>query len=186
MIRLSQYARQKGVTYRTAWNWYKSGKLKNCEISPTGCIFVNDGSVAKEKTVVYARVSASENRPNLETQAKRVADFCIAKGWQVNEIVKECGSGINDKRPKLLKLLKDKNVTRIVVEHKDRLTRFGFNYIKTLYGKEIVVINEADTNEEDLIQDFVAIITSYCARIYGKRRSRRRTEHLIKKLSCKE
>ena len=81
----------------------------------------------------------------------------------------------------MLKLLKDEKVTRIVVEHKDRLTRFGFNYI-TLLPIEIVVVNEIETDKEDLIQDFVSLITSFCARLYGQRRCKRKTEKLIKEL----
>ena len=81
-----------------------------------------------------------------------------------------------------MKILTDKKATRLVVEHKDRLTRFGFNYIKTLFSEcEIVVVNEVES-KEDLFEDFVSLVTSFCARIYGRRRSRRKTEELIKKL----
>lgn len=80
-------------------------------------------------------------------------------------------------------LLLDKNISRIVVEHKDRLTRFGFNYIKTLWHGEIIIINEVTEDEKDLMQDFVSLVTSFCARLYGKRRSRRATEKLIKELN---
>ena len=80
------------------------------------------------------------------------------------------------------KILKDRKATKIVVEHKDRLTRFGFEYIKTLFDGEIVILNESKDDKEDLISDFTAIITSFCARIYGQRRSQRKTEQLIKDL----
>jgi predicted site-specific integrase-resolvase len=74
-------------------------------------------------------------------------------------LVKEIGSGVNDARPKLLKLLNDPNVTLIVVEHKDRLTRFGYNYIEQLLkmqNRKIEVINLAENGKEDLVQDFVS------------------------------
>lgn len=74
----------------------------------------------------------------------------------------------------------------IIVEHKDRLTRFGFNYIDMLLknaNKKIIVINEVKEEKEDLIQDFIAIITSFCDRIYGKRRMVRKTEHIIEELN---
>ena len=77
----------------------------------------------------------------------------------------------------------------IIVEHKDRLTRFGFNYIKTLLENEnrsIKIINEVENNNQDLFQDFVSIITSFCARIYGLRRSKRKTEEIIRKLKDEE
>ena len=136
----------------------------------------------EEYTVIYARVSSSENKSNLESQAERLKHFCTVKGWIINEVVKECASGLNDNRPKLMKILTDKKATRLVVEHKDMLTRFGFNYIKTLFSEcEIVVVNEVES-KEDLFEDFVSLVTSFCARIYGRRRSRRKTEELIKKL----
>lgn len=75
------------------------------------------------------------------------------------------------------------------MEHKDRLTRFGFNYIETLLknrGGEIVVINQVTSDKEDLIQDFISVITSFCARIYGQRRSKRSTEKLIKELETED
>lgn len=110
----------------------------------------------------------------------------MANGWVVHKTVKEIGSGLNDNRKKLNGILEEGKATRLVVEHKDRLTRFGFNYIKTLcghIGREIVVINEASNDKEDLIQDFVSVITSFCARIYGQRRSKRSTEKLIEELN---
>ena len=89
-------------------------------------------------------------------------------------------------RKNLQRVITDKSVTRIVVEHKDRLTRFGFNYIKSLFPGEIVVINEAKEDRDDLMGDFVAIITSFCSRLYGLRRNKRRTEKIIEELSKKD
>lgn len=86
--------------------------------------------MALSKVAIYTRVSATENKDNLEGQAKRLTDCCAAKGYPVALVIKEVGSGVNDTRPKLLKLLTDSTVTLMVVEHKDRLTRFGFNYIE--------------------------------------------------------
>ena len=182
-MKLTTWAKKQGITYRSAWNMFQADLLPTAYRLPTGAIIIPDEeSIRKEYTVVYARVSSSENKSNLKSQADRVASFCVAKGWVVNEIVRECASGLNDKRPKLHKIMTNKNVTRIVVEHKDRLTRFGFEYIKNLFHGEIVVINEADDNKDDLIKDFTSIITSFCARIYGQRRSQRKTEQLIKEL----
>lgn len=136
----------------------------------------------KEKVVIYCRVSSTQNKENLETQAKRLTDYCIAKGYQIHAIIKEFGSGINDTRPKLVTLLQKGDFTKLVVEHKDRLTRIGFNYLKLFLEKDnktIEVVNNAETDKEDLIQDFVSIITSYCAKIYGKRRTKRKTIDII-------
>jgi putative resolvase len=85
-----------------------------------------------------------------------------------------------------LKLLNDPAVTLIVVEHKDRLTRFGFNYIEQLLkmqSRRIEVINQAENGKEDLVQDFVSIVISFCARLYGQRRSKRKTERIIAELT---
>jgi predicted site-specific integrase-resolvase len=112
-------------------------------------------------------------------------DFCNAKGWKTHQNIKEIGSGLNDKRKHLLKVLSEGKVSKLVVEHKDRLARFGVAYIEILchhLSCDLVVINQAETDKEDLVQDFVSVITSFCARIYGLRRSRRKTEELIRKL----
>jgi putative resolvase len=173
-MKLSDYAKKIGVSYRTAWNHYKAGLIPNARKLPSGTIIVDDVVVRSiERTAVYARVSSIENKTNLILQSKRVQDFCAAKGWVVSVVVEECGSGLNDSRKKLQKLLLDKSVTRIVVEHKDRLTRFGFNYIQDLWHGEIVVINEVVEDESDLMQDFVLLVTSFTARLYGRRRSKR-------------
>lgn len=182
-MKLSAWAKLNSVSYRTAIRHFKAGAIAGAYQLPTGTIVVPGAAeVRAEYVAVYARVSSSENKGNLEAQAERVSAFCAAKGWIVKEVVKEVGSGVNDARPKLLSLIKNPAVTRIVVEHKDRLTRFGFNYIKALFEGEIVVINEVATGKEDLVQDFVSVITSFCARIYGNRRSKRATEKLIKEL----
>lgn len=93
------------------------------------------------------------------------------------------GSGVNDNRKKLVSLLNEDDHKIIVVEHKDRLTRVGFNYLKVLLnqqGKDIEVVNIAEEETEDIMQDFISIITSFCARIYGLRRRKRKTECIVK------
>lgn len=86
-------------------------------------------------------------------------------------------------------MLVDESIKKIVVEHSDRFSRFGMNYINKLMkmqGREIEIINEQNNNRDDLMQDFVSIITSFCARLYGQRRNKRRTEKIIKELSKEE
>jgi len=107
----------------------------------------------------------------------------------VVRLVKEIGSGVNDNRPKLLSLLKDPLITRLVVEHTDRLTRFGFRYIETLLeiqGRTIEVVNPAENNKEDLLHDLASIVYSICARLYGQRRAKRKTERLMEQLHARE
>jgi putative resolvase len=185
-MKLSAWAKRQGIGYRAAWNLYKSGGLPNAYQLSNGTIIVREddtSAVRKPHTVVYARVSSSENKASLESQADRVSQFCAANGWVVSEVVKECASGLNDQRPKLTRVLKERRATRIVVEHKDRLTRFGFNFIKVLYSEcEIVVINEVKEDTADLMQDFVSLVTCFTARLYGKRRTKRNTEKLIAQL----
>ncbi len=191
-MKLSEYARQKGVTYRTAQNhWYK-GLLKGEQLATgTIVIFEEDCFAVKNKNLqvaTYARVSSTQNKDNLDKQQSRLIDYANAKGYQTAFNIKEVGSGLNDTRPKLLELLSNKNIDIILVEHKDRLTRFGFKYIETLMdiqGRKIEVINNLDDDKDDLIQDFISIITSFCARIYGQRRSKRNAEKLIKELNVK-
>jgi putative resolvase len=111
------------------------------------------------------------------------------KRHQVAMVVKEIASGVNDSRPKLLSLLKDTTITRIVVEHRDRFTRFGFHYIDTLFsvqGRVIEVVNPAQNDTEELLADLTSIIYSFCARLYGQRRAKRKTERLMQELQAKE
>jgi putative resolvase len=186
-IKLADWARDNGITYVTAWRWWNAGQLPGIQL-PTGTILIDtDVETNLEKprakrAAVYARVSHSENRSNAETQAERVTTWAVLNGYEVCSKTVEIGSGLNDSRKKLNALLSRRDFDVIIVEHKDRLTRFGFEYIRLFlesYGKEIVVINEVDDDEADLMQDFVSLVTSFCARLYGRRRSKRITEKLI-------
>lgn len=185
-MKLSVWAKKQGVSYKTAWRIWKSGKLDAYQL-PTGTVIVRDEIVNRlpDKVVIYTRVSSSENKDNLDRQAERMEQYAIAKGYQIYKVIKEVGSGINDNRKQLTKILSDNNYRILIVEHKDRLTRFGFNYINVLFenmGKTIEVVNEVGNDRDDLMQDFISIITSYCARIYGLRRSKRKTEKIIAEL----
>ena len=185
-MKLSQYAKKIGVTYRTAWNYYRQGKL-NAYQTHTGTVIVRDEIQAAEKSVaVYCRVSSSENRANLESQKNRLLDYCAAKGYRVSKVISEVGSGVNDNRKQWLELLRNRAITLIVVEHRDRFTRFGFDAYRVLLnneGRDIEVVNGAGNGKEALLEDLVSIITSFCARLYGQRRSRRKTEKIIKELT---
>jgi len=190
LIKLSEWAKLNSYTYRGAFNLFQQGLIEGAKQLATGTILIDIGEKSREKkkeyVVVYARVSSSVNKPNLESQAERMVQFCNAKGWQVDEVVRECASGLNDKRPKLNKIFAERKATKIVVEHKDRLTRFGFNFITTLLTDcEIVVVNNTESDKADLMSDFISLVTCFSARIYGLRRSRRKTEEIIKNLEIK-
>ena len=144
---------------------------------------------AMQKVAIYVRVSSSEHRENLERQAERLSQYCTVRGYQVAMVVKEIASGVNDSRPKLLSLLKDPTITRLVVEHRDRLTRFGFHYIDALFsvqGRVIEVVNPAENDKEELLADLTSIIYSFCARLYGRRLAKRKTEKVVQELQAKE
>lgn len=187
MKTLKEYAKEHGIKYRAAWNRFKAGKIPSAFVDEFGKILINEDIPDKPfKVVCYARVSSSENKSNLETQAERVVRFANASGFQVSSVVKEVGSGLNDRRKKLLSLFSDDSLTHIVVEHKDRLTRFGFEYLKELAkskGIKIIIINECLEDKQDLMQDFVSLVTSFCARLYGLRRSKRNTEKIIQNIT---
>jgi putative resolvase len=187
-MKLSQYAKKVGVTYRTAFRWWQNGDIKGYQL-PSGTIVVTEGEERQEsrtgQVVIYARVASHEHRANLERQAERLKDYCAAKGYQVSRVVKEIGSGVNDNRAKFLALLEDQRIHTIVVEHKDRATRFGFRYLDTLLkgqGRTLEVVNLAENNREDLLTDLVSIIYSFAARLYGQRRAKRKTEAIVKQL----
>src|SRR5271157_586090 len=143
-MKLSQYAKQQGVSYKTAWRWYKAGQLDAYKTA-TGIVIVRDAVVQVPITgrvALYARVSRASQKADVTRQLERLREYALAKGYQVAKEVTEIASGLNDQRPKLMKLLLDASIGTIVVEHKDRLTRFGFNYIDqllTMQGRKLEV-----------------------------------------------
>ena len=131
---------------------------------------------------VSARVSAAAERTHLDGQADRVGAVCAAKGWQVAKVVTEGGRGVNDQHPHVRALLTDPSIGKLVVEHQDRCSRFGVASLLTLLktqGRDLVIVNEADTGHEDLMLDLVAIITSFTVRLYGRRRASRKKTQVL-------
>jgi predicted site-specific integrase-resolvase len=191
-MKLSEYAKKHGITYRTAFRWWQHGQIKGFQ-KPSGTIIVTEGEeeapAAKKvvtPVVIYARVSSPKQTESLDRQVARLEDYCAAKGYQVGRIVKEIGSGVNDSRRQFLALLSDPQTSTIVVEHKDRATRFGFRYLEVLLsqaGRTIEVANLAENNREDLLQDLSSIVYSMCARLYGQRRAKRQQELIGKILT---
>jgi predicted site-specific integrase-resolvase len=184
-MKLSRYAKKLGIHSNTAYRLFKRGQIPGYQL-PTGTVIIEEPGDQTEKrarhpqlVAVYARVSSTENTKNLDTQAERLITWCHAQGWSVG---KECGSGINDQRPTFLALLANRDIQRIVVEQKDRAARFGVASIQTLLAmqdRELVIVNTADTAQDDLMGDFVALITSFTVRLYGRRRAKRKTEQVL-------
>ena len=104
--------------------------------SITNGYIVTTEEILPQGVAIYTRVSSAENKSNLDSQAERLKAYCIAKGYQIKYIVKEVGSGVNDNRKKLIELLLKDDYSLIICEHKDRLTRVGFNYLKVLLNKQ--------------------------------------------------
>ena len=180
-MRLSQYAKKMGVTYKTAFRWWKAGKLDAYQLD-TGTVVVREPAQPQEATLIalYARVSSADQKDDLERQMQRLKDYAASRGYQVSKQVSELASGLNDHRPKLMKLLTDLSSGVIIIEHRDRLTRFGFNYIDQLLqvqGRKLEVIFPSET-DNDLVDDFIAVITSMASRIYGRRTSKHRAEKI--------
>lgn len=183
-MKLSDWAKQQGISYLTAWRWHKTGKMPvPTYVTPSGSIIVQpEIKNPIDSCVIYARVSSYEKKEDLDRQATRCEDFCRANGWVVESVVKEVGSGMNDSRRKLSRILSTPP-SRLVVENKDRLTRFGFNYFEVLLpqlGCQLIVINRDVEERDDLMKDLIAIITSFCCRLYGKRRGSKKAKETVR------
>lgn len=178
-MKLSAYAKQVGVTYKTAWQWWKAGQLDAYQL-PTGTIIVREPQATASGVALYARVSSADHREDAVRQLQRLRDYAAARGYQVVAEVSEIACGLNDERPKLKKLLTNRQVGVLVVERRDRLTRFGYGYITTLLaldGRRVEAVFPTDTGDE-LVDDCVAVITSMAARIAGRRNSKRQAEQI--------
>lgn len=184
-MKLSQFAKKYGVCYRTAWRWYKDGTLPDgliAEQMPSGTVVVRERVPAVSGAVaLYARVSSSDQKKDLDAQLGRLAIYAVKEGLSVVRSVSEVGSGLNGHRPKLMKLLSDPEVSAIVVEHRDRLMRFGSEYVEAALaasGRRLIVIDPGET-KDDLVQDMIDVLTSFCARLYGRRSARHRAEKAL-------
>ena len=181
--KLSTWAAQQGLAYKTAWKMFKAGVLPvRATQLPTGTILVHPEDPVAQKVVIYGRVSSADQKEDLGRQLERLRTFCAAQGWVVSAEVTDIGSGLNGRRKGVLRLLADKTVTHIVVEHWDRLTRFGAEMIAAALeasGRQLVVANQVE-NKTDLVQDFVDVVTCLCARIYGRRAAKNRAERALK------
>lgn len=120
MIKLSKLAKDLGVTRVTIWNWMYAGKIQFVKIGGLNYVtqetynsLLGNYNIKNEKVVVYCRVSSSENKSNLESQKQRLIEYCNAKGYKVDKIVTEIGSGLNDHRPKLESYLGNKISLRL-------------------------------------------------------------------------
>jgi len=185
-----------GVTAQTLRNWDKSGKLKPHHASPNGYRYYSEDSlnqllnkpVAKTgKVVGYCRVSSPKQKDDLERQIENMQMYLLAQGKPF-EIISDIGSGINYKRKGLQELIKgmaNRSINKVVVLYKDRLTRFGYElieYIASLYDCEIEVVDTTEkTEQEELVEDLVQIITVFSCKLQGKRANK--AKKMVKELT---
>lgn len=141
------------------------------------------GSAGRARTVLYARVSSHDQRADLDRQVARLSAWVTSDGLPVDEVVTEVGSGMNGKRRKLARVLSDPTATAVVVEHRDRLARFGVEHLEaalSAQGRRIVVVEPGEV-DDDLVRDMTEVLTWFCARLYGRRGARNRA---LKALGC--
>ena len=172
--------------------WFKAGKLPYpSNKTPTDTILIYPpveqelAPSIPDKAWLYARVSSHDKRDDLLRQIERLRAFCLARGWTVEAVYSEIASGMNHKRRQLTRLL-NKRPQRIVVERKDRLTRFGFSYFELLLPKlgcELVVVDRDAEEKSDLLKDVIAVIYSFAVSIYDLRRGREKARRVKEILS---
>lgn len=189
-MKLAAWARKTGISYTTAWRWVKDDLMPvPWHQTASGTILVDEPTSEHAKNVaLYARVSSHDQRADLDRQLARLSRYAAEQGLHVIESVAEVGSGLNGKRRRVMRLLRDANVNAIVVEHRDRFARFGSEYLEAALaasGRRLIVVDPSEMND-DLVQDMIAILTSFCARLYGRRSARNRAISIERALARQE
>ena len=182
-MNLKEWAAAQGVSYATARAWYAAGKLPVPARRVGGLILVGEPAQPAKagSTVVYARVSSADQKPDLDRQVARVTAWSTAQKLPVDRVVTEVGSALNGHRRKFLALLRDPSVTVIAVEHRDRFARFGAEYVEAALaaqGRRLLVADPAEV-DDDLVRDVTEILTSLCARLYGRRAAANRAARAV-------
>jgi putative resolvase len=190
-MRLKDWAEQQGVHYQTAWKWFRDGKLPVPALqTPSGTILVQpDAPYAVPQPGgglgLYARVSSHDQRADLDRQVSRLTQWAATAKAPVVRVEAEVASGMTGRRAKLRRLLADPAVTTVVVTHRDRLARMNAELVEaalSAHGRRLVVVDDGEVTD-DLIRDMVEVLTSFCARLYGRRSARNRA---LKALRCAE
>jgi putative resolvase len=186
-MRLREWAEREGVHYQTAWKWFRDGTLPvPATQTATGTILVHveyDGRDEGAGVGLYARVSSHDQRAELDRQVARLSEWAARSGHRVVRVEAEVGSGMNGSRAKVRRLLSDAAVETVVVEHRDRLGRINTELVEAAlaaHGRRLVVIDDGEVTD-DLVRDMVEVLTSFCARLYGKPSARNRA---LKAIGC--
>jgi putative resolvase len=186
-MKLADWARAQGIDYKTAYRWFRSGILPvPAEQLPTGTILVHSPDRAPAGVALYARVADNDQKGDLERQLGRLAAFSSQQGLSIDRSISEVGSGFDGDRAKLLKLLADPSVSTIVVEHRDRLTRFGAEYIEAALaacGRKLIVVDPTE-RKADLLADLVDVLVAFCARRYGRKSSKDKVARAVAALEA--
>ena len=187
-MKLSTWARQQGLSYKTAWRLWKAGNLPvPAEQLATGTVIVHAAPVNEPPGVaLYARVSSADQKADLDRQLSRLAEFSAKHGFRLVEAVQETGSGLNGRRKALLRIFRNPKVQVILVEHRDRLMRFGFEYVEAALaaqGRRVVVIDGAEITD-DIVRDLHEVIVALCARLYGKKAAKNRAKKALEAMQC--
>jgi len=183
-MKLADWARASGVHPKTALRWWREGTLPvpARKVGPRTILVDIAGPTGPEAVALYARVSSHDQRADLDRQLGRLVAWAAAHDLAVAHTVTEVGSGMNGARPQLCRLLADRGVTTIVVEHRDRLARLGSAYIEAALlgaGRRLLVVDPAE-GEDDLVPDMTEVLTSLCARLYGRRSARTRAARALR------
>jgi putative resolvase len=185
-VNLTEWARAQGIAPRTAYRWFREGTLPvPAERVGPRTILVNiDANASLSVTGgvgLYARVSSHEQKSDLERQVARLSEWAAKAGHRVVRVESEIASGMNGGRVKARGLLADSNVTCVVVEHKDRLGRMNVELVEAAlaaHGRRLVVLDDGEV-DDDLVRDMIEILTSFCARLYGRRSAKNRARKAL-------
>jgi putative resolvase len=185
-VNLTDWARAQGVHPQTAYRWFREGTL------PVPAVRVNQrtvwvnpdrGDAVVGGVGLYARVSSHDQKADLDRQVARLTAWAADAGGRVVRVEAEVGSGMNGARAKVRRLLADPKVTVVVVEHRDRLGRTNTELVESAlsaHGRRLVVLDAGEV-DDDLVRDMVEVLTSFCARLYGRRSARNRA---LKAVGC--
>jgi putative resolvase len=184
VVNLADWAESVGVNRHTAYRWFREGTLPVPAERVGRLILVRTtpvGGGVEVGVVIYARVSSHDQRGDLDRQVARLTAWATEQDLTVGQVVTEVGSGLNGKRPKLRRILSDPDAKVVVVEHRDRLARFGVEHLEAALaaqGRRIVVADPGETTD-DLVRDMIEVLTSMCARLYGRRGARNRAMRAV-------
>lgn len=191
-MRVREWASREGLNIQTVWKWCRENTMPvPFEYTPTGSIMIHDPKYEHDTrtlqtedthTVCYARVSSADQKTDLQRQTDRLKAFAINMGVTNPQIVQEIGSGMNGSRRKLNRILADPTVTTIIVEHRDRFARMNMELVESslqAQDRRIIVVDDHEL-DDDLVRDMTEVLTSFCARLYGRRSASQKAQLMLK------